>query len=143
MNQENKEVLDEINKGCNMGKDALSVILEKSEDNGFKKIIFDILKKYDLLSEHINKLYENEVDEEPKDTSTMSKIMTWYGIQMRTITDSTTSKLSELTLQGLNMGIIEGRKFLNDRNLNKEVKKILNEYVDIQEEYVEIIKNYL
>ena len=143
MNQENKEVLDEINKGCNMGKDALSVILEKSEDNGFKKIIFDILKKYDLLSEHINKLYENEVDEEPKDTSTMSKIMTWYGIQMRTITDSTTSKVSELTLQGLNMGIIEGRKFLNDRNLNKEVKKILNEYVDIQEEYVEIIKNYL
>ena len=143
MNQENKEVLDEINKGCNMGKDALSVILEKSEDNGFKKIIFDILKKYDLLSEHINKLYENEVDEEPKDTSTMSKIMTWYGIQMKTISDSTTSKLSELTLQGLNMGIIEGRKFLNDRNLNKEVKKILNEYVDIQEEYVEIIKNYL
>ena len=143
MNQENKEVLDEINKGCNMGKDALSVILEKSEDNGFKKIIFDIIKKYDLLSEHINKLYENEVDEEPKDTSTMSKIMTWYGIQMKTITDSTTSKLSELTLQGLNMGIIEGRKFLNDRNLNKKVKKILNEYVDIQEEYVEIIKNYL
>lgn len=143
MNQENKEVLDEINKGCNMGKDALSVILEKSEDNGFKKIIFDILKKYDLLSEHINKLYENEVDEEPKDTSTMSKIMTWYGIQMKTITDSTTSKLSELTLQGLNMGIIEGRKFLNDRKLNKEVRSIINEYVDFQEEYVEIIKNYL
>jgi len=143
MNQENKEVLDEINKGCNMGKDALSVILEKSEDNGFKKIIFDILKKYDLLSEHINKLYENEVDEEPKDTSTMSKIMTWYGIQMKTITDSTTSKLSELTLQGLNMGIIEGRKFLNDRKLNKEVRNIINEYVDFQEEYVEIIKNYL
>ncbi len=35
-------------------------------------------------------------------------MMTWYGIQMNTIKDDTISKLSELLMQGTNMGIIEG-----------------------------------
>ena len=36
----------------------------------------------------------------------MTKAMTWYGIQMKTMMDDTTSKLSELLMQGTNMGII-------------------------------------
>ena len=62
---------------------------------------------------------------------------------MRTIADSTDSHLAELTMQGLNMGIIEGRKFLNNYDIDKRLLKILREYVDVQEEYVEEFKEYL
>ena len=72
--------------------------------------------------------------------------MTWYGIQMRTMMDDTTSKLSELLMQGTNMGIIEGRRLINqnqNNNINDEVKQLLNDFVVMQEDSVETLKKYL
>lgn len=69
-------------------------------------------------------------------------MMTWYGIQMRTITDDTTSKLSELLMQGTNMGIIEGRRLINqNNNISPDVKHILNDFVVMQEDSVETLKS--
>ena len=41
------------------------------------------------------------------------------------------------------MGIIEGRKILNNKKIDKEVSNIINNYVTMQEKSVEILKNYL
>ena len=74
----------------------------------------------------------------------MNKAMTWYGIQMRTMNDDTTSKLSELLMQGTNMGIIEGRRLINQNpDVVKDVKDILNDFVVMQEDSVETLKKYL
>ncbi len=63
---------------------------------------------------------------------------------MKTITDDTTSKLSELLMQGTNMGIIEGRRLLNQNpNIENNVKNILNDFVVMQEDSVETLKKYL
>ena len=74
----------------------------------------------------------------------MNKMMTWYGIQMKTIKDSTTSKLSELLMQGTNMGIIEGRRLLNQNpDAAEDVKNVLNDFVVMQEDSVETLKMFL
>ena len=73
----------------------------------------------------------------------MNKARTWYGIEMKTLTDHSTSKIAELLLQGTNMGIIEGRKILNKKNIDKEVNDIISEYVTMQEKSVETLKQYL
>ena len=63
---------------------------------------------------------------------------------MRTMTDDTTSKLSELLMQGTNMGIIEGRRLINqNNNADPDVKNILNDFVSMQEDSVETLKQYL
>ena len=70
--------------------------------------------------------------------------MTWYGIQMKAMIDDSTSKLSELLMQGTNMGIIEGRRLLNqNQNIESDVKNILNDFVVMQEDSVETLKKYL
>ena len=93
----------------------------------------------------INKLYNNfATNKEPHETNTMNKMMTWYGIQMKTMTDDTTSKLSELLMQGTNMGIIEGRRLINQNaNVSSDVKNILHDFVTMQEDSVETLKKYL
>ena len=73
----------------------------------------------------------------------MNKAMTWYGIEMKTMSDKSNSKIAELLLQGVNMGIIEGRKILNKKNIDKEVNDIISKYVTMQEESVEALKKYL
>ena len=109
MDNQNLNVLDEINKGATMGMDAISFISQKVEDNQFKNILKTEYNKYKDISARVNKLYNNfATNKEPHETNTMNKMMTWYGIQMKTMTDDTTSKLSELLMQGTNMGIIEG-----------------------------------
>ena len=69
--------------------------------------------------------------------------MTWYGIEMKTLMDSTTSKLAELLMQGTNMGIIEGRRLLNQKDTDPKVHEIVSEYVEMQESAVEKLKEFL
>jgi len=143
---ENKDlnILDEVNKGATMGMDAISYISEKVSDSEFKQVLDTEYDKYKKISERVNELYSNYTTKEPHQTNTMNKMMTWYGIQMRTMTDDTTSKLSELLMQGTNMGIIEGRRLLNQNaNAAPNVKNILNDFVVMQEDSVETLKKYL
>lgn len=144
MKEENNiDILDELNKGCCMGSDAVKFILEKIEDPKFKETCENLLEKYEDMEEKINKVYDKYSDDEPHETNTMNKIMTWYGIQIRTITDGSDSKLAEMLLQGLNMGIIEGRRLLNHKHEDPKVNELMQEYVNTQEKYVEKIKEFL
>ena len=144
MKEENNiKVLDEVNKGCTMGMDSLKDILDKAEGKTFKETLERHYKKYEKLSEKIKDLYDEYSEESPQETTAMEKTMTRYGIQMRTMTDNSTSKLAELLMQGTNMGIIEGRKILNHKDVDKEVKSIVEEFVKMQEKNVEELKEFL
>jgi len=143
---ENKDlnILDEVNKGATMGMDAISYVSEKVTDHDFKQVLDTEYNKYKKISERVNDLYSNYSDKKPHETNAMNKMMTWYGIQMKTMTDDTTSKLSELLMQGTNMGIIEGRRLLNQNDkAAPNVKNILNDFVVMQEDSVETLKKYL
>lgn len=144
MENQNLNILDEVNKGATMGMDAISYVSEKVEDNDFKKVLDTEYNKYKDISNRVNNLYDNYSSKEPHKTNAMNKMMTWYGIQMKTMVDDTTSKLSELLMQGTNMGIIEGRRLLNQtQNIEPDVKNILNDFVVMQEDSVETLKKYL
>lgn len=136
-------VLDELNKGACMGMDAIHFILDKVKDDNLKKELNNQYDKYKEIAEKISKTYPKYSNKSPHDTSVMNKAMTWYGIEMKTIADDSTSKIAELLLQGTNMGIIEGRKLLNHKNTNEEVKVLVQEYVDMQEIAVEKLKFFL
>lgn len=144
MENQNLNILDEINKGATMGMDAISFVSDKVKDDTFKKVLDGEYNKYQAISDKINDIYPNYSSKEPHETNAMNKVMTWYGIQMKTMIDDTTSKLSELLMQGTNMGIIEGRRLINQNPYADEnVKKVLNEYVTMQEDSVETLKKYL
>ena len=144
MENQNLNILDEINKGATMGMDAISYVSEKVEDNDFKQVLDIEYNKYKDISNRVNNLYDNYSNKEPHETNAMNKMMTLYSIQMKTMADDSTSKLSELLMQGTNMGIIEGRRLLNqNQNIEPDVKNILNDFVVMQEDSVETLKKYL
>ena len=145
MSKEDNEVnvLDELNKGACMGVDAIHFIMGKVKDEGLRKELDRQYEKYKGISEKINELYPEYSDKHPHETSTMNKAMTWYGIEMKTFMDASTSKLAELLLQGTNMGIIEGRRLLNHKGTEPEVHALVQEYVAMQEDAVEKLKAFL
>ena len=146
MNNKNEiNVLDELNKGTCMGMDAIHYILEKVDNESLKKELDCQYQEYKKITEEIKRLYPeyNNSKDEPHKTNAVNKAMTWYGIEMKTILDSSTSKISELLLQGTNMGIIGGRKLLNHKNTDENVHSLVQKYVSMQEKAVEKLKQFL
>ena len=142
-NENEVNVLDELNKGASMGKDAIHFIMDKVKVENLRIELDNQYKKYDEITQKIARLYPEYSEKEPHDTSVLNKARTWYGIEMKTMMDDSTSKIAELLLQGTNMGIIEGRKLLNHKNSNEEVNSIAQEYVNMQENAVEQLKKFL
>ena len=93
-------VLDELNKGACMGRDAINFIIDKVKDNNLKKELNRQYDKYIEILDKISTLYPEYSNDKPHETNTINKFMTWYGIEMKTIIDETTSKLAELLMQG-------------------------------------------
>ena len=145
MNKENISALDEVNKGASMGMDAVDFLLEKVEDETLNELLTKSYNDYKEISDKANELYKKykDNDEEPNETNIMTKAMTWSGVEMKTFNDKSNSKIAEIMLQGVNMGVIEGRKLLNNKKIDKEVNKLISKFVDMQEKLVEDLKKYL
>jgi len=141
--ENNINTLDELNKGCYMGMTALDFIIEKVDEFSFKELIEKQYKEYMELSNRIDELYREYTDEAIHEASVMDKVMPWYGIQKDTILDDSVSKIADLLINGTNMGIIEGRKLLNNKTMDKKVHKLCSEYVKVQEKYIERLKKFL
>lgn len=144
MQNNNLNVLDEVNKGATMGMDAISFIIDKVGDADFNKTLEVEYNKYKDISRRVNDLYSKHSSKDPHETNTMNKVMTWYGVQMKTITDQSNSNIAELLLNGTNMGIIEGRRLLNQHpEVDDNVQQLLNDFVSMQEDSVEKLKTFL
>lgn len=143
MKNENVNALDEIHKGACMGMDAIKYTVDKVQDKKFKNVLKKQYEDYQTIAEEIEKIYPEYNDGNPHETSTMTKAMTWYGIEMKTFNDKSNSKIAEMLLQGVNMGIIEGQKILNNKSIDTKVSDIVSKYISMQEVSVEVLKEYL
>ena len=141
--ENNINILDEINKGCCMGIDALKFVIEKVNEDNFRELLENQIMEYADFSARIYELYNEYTSEEVHETTRMEKMMTWYGIQKDTILDSGVSNLADLLIRGTTMGVIEGRKILNNKQMDKSVHKICSDYVEMQEDYIEKLKKCL
>ena len=105
-------ILNEIHKGVTMGMASLEQIADKTQDQDLKDDLSFQYNEYQNTLNDVNKKFQ-EQGEIPDDTPVNTKIMGWTGIQMNTINDTSNSKLSEILIQGYDMGIIKGVKLLN------------------------------
>lgn len=137
------EMLKEINKNAKMGMDSLNIVLEKVQDSNFENLLNTQHGEYQNIFDRTQELLVQN-NETIKDNPMMQKAMSWFGIQINTISDTSNSKLSELLIQGNDMGIIEGIKLLNNHTFaNNEIKNLLSDFVRLQEKNIDDLKKFL
>ena len=136
-------ILNEIHKGVTMGMASLEEVSEKSNDQKFKDHLSYQYNLYQNTLNDVNKEFQ-KIGEIPDDTPISQKVMGWTGIQFNTMKDTSNSKLSELLIQGYDMGIIKGVKLLNNSpEASKTVKNILNNFISLQEDSINSLKKFL
>ncbi len=145
MTENDLNVLDEVNKGATMGMDAIEFVEKKVGDESFRSVLNSEYAKYQEISDRANGLYNKfPTEKEPHETSAMNKIMTWWGVQMKVMSDQSNSNISELLLNGTNMGVIEGRRLINQNpHIDEEIHTLLCDFVKMQEESYEELKKFL
>ena len=136
-------ILNEINKGIKMGMDSISSIAEKVTDDQLKDDLQSEYNQYNSILNDVNAEL-GKYAEFPKELNPAQKMMGWFDIQMSTLTDNSDSKIAEMLIKGTNMGIIEGVKLLNNNpETTPEIKNILTNFIQFQENNVERLKKYL
>lgn len=136
-------ILNEINKGIKMGMDSISSIAEKVTDDQLKDDLQYEYNQYNAILNDVNAEL-GKYEEFPKELNPAQKMMGWFDIQMSTLTDNSDSKIAEMLIKGTNMGIIEGVKLLNNNpETTPEIKNILTNFIQFQENNVERLKKYL
>ena len=101
----NLEVLKEVCKGVKMGMDAISYVQDKvqEQDKNFKDTLNHQYSMYNNILDKVDDAYSN-YGVTPDDSSLKDKAMLWYGIQLNTIMDKTSTKLAELLVQRYKYG---------------------------------------
>lgn len=136
-------ILNEIHKGVTMGMSSLEEVSKKSTDSNFKDELSTQYNTYQTTLNKVNQAFQ-DIGEIPDDTPLGQKVMGWTGIQMNTMNDTSNTKLSELLIQGYDMGVIKGFKLLNQNpEATQSVKDILNGFIRLQENNINRLKKFL
>ena len=139
----NLYVLNEVHKGAKMGMDSISTVSEKVSEPNFKDNLSFQYTQYGDILDSVNEIYKKYGDI-PKDNHPMNEVMAWTGIQMNTLTDKSNSHIADLMMQGNLMGIIESQKLLNHSpEMEQETKNILNDFITMQNNNIEKMKQFL
>ena len=137
------EILKEINKDAKMGMDSITIVNEKVQDEKFKELLNEQHNEYQNIFDRTQELLVQK-NEDMKDVPSMQKAMAWIGIQMNTMNDKSNSKLSELLIQGNDMGVIKGTKLLNESSFTTpEIENLLSDFVRLQEKNIDDLKKFL
>lgn len=137
------EILKEISKDSKMGMDSINMVGEKVQDEKFQKLLDEQHNEYQNIFDRTQEILKQH-GETIEDVPAMQKMMGWMGIQMNTMNDKSNSQLSELLIQGNDMGIIKGHKLLNNNEFTTpEIQNLLSDFVRLQEKNIDDLKKWL
>lgn len=136
-------ILNELHKGITMGMSAIEEVSNKVSEQNFQDELSFQYNRYRDSLDKVDAKFE-EAGEIPDDVELNTKMMSWMGIQMNTLKDKSNSQISELLIQGNDMGIIKGVKLLNQNpQVPQNVKDILDGFIRLQENNIERLKKFL
>lgn len=120
MNQ-NAELLNFIYQNSEMGVETLNQIIEIVENPSLAKQLESQRSSYKEIHQKSKEmLNENGYDE--KAISTLEKISAYIMINLKTLTDKSDTHISEMLIQGSNMGIIDAaKKSMNTKTVQKKI----------------------
>ncbi len=144
-NAPTKELLSDLYKNMKMGAQSIIDLMPKVKDKSLRAEMTAELNRYEEISGDIaNQL--TEVGGTPKEESPVAKIAAKMGMAMNTMTDSTTSHLAQMMIEGATMGVTENTKLIREyenKHCSEQALSTARKSVKFMEDTVERMKQYL
>ena len=143
MNEYNQKAIDDGYKNARIALQSISDLLPSVDDQELKEELRSQYEGYEQISSKMAK-FMAEKGLEVKSINVMKKAMLWGSIKLKTMFNNSKNQIAEMMLKGTDMGIIELTAMLNEeKNLEPEIKDLLQELLYKEETYQERLKKYL
>lgn len=143
MNEDTINILKECNSGCKSATNSMEQVLPYTKDPALKTLIEDYNQKHIRLGDECHQML-NERQEEEKDPSPLAKAFSWISTEMHLMIKEDTHKISELMIDGCNMGIKSVSRYINQyQNASRESIQLAQRLVKIEQEFMNKLLGYL
>ncbi len=143
---ESLELLQYVYACADMGMKSSEKLLKllKEKDNKIKKLLESELKEYEKFYKESEKLIKKN-KAETKTKGILASLMADISMQIEVAKDNSDSKIADLLIRGMTMGIIDIQKRLDhfEGEVNKDIHKLAKSLLKFQEENIELLKEYL
>lgn len=139
----NAELLNFVYQNAQMGVNTMKQILDRLEDGSFKEQLRKQLTAYEDFQQEARKmLNENGFDE--KGIGAFDRLKTYLMINMQTMMDAGEDHIAKMLITGSNMGIVEATQNIKRyENAEKDIIKLMERLLHMEEKNVEELKKYL
>ena len=140
-----KTMLDAMYKNVKMGADSIIDILDKAKDKPFREELTAQIERYEEYASKIGKMICDDGNT-PKEENLMAKMSAKVGMAMNTMTDSNTSHLAQMVIEGATMGTTELTRLIREHentNCSESTLKLARDVVKFEEATIETMKKFL
>ena len=142
----NHEFITAMYQDASMALDSMSMLIKKLKcrDNKIKEVIEKCIKGYEKHLKII-KGFMKENNYEITSVPLIGKMGAYMGINMEVIKDNSDSRMADMLIQGITMGVLNTSKNINKYkgDVNKDIVLIAKDFLKHQEESIEKLKQYL
>lgn len=137
------DLLEKTYQNASIGITAIEAVLDKASDKQFGNDLQRQLRDYQELADKAkNQLQKNGA--KVKDKSIYDKTMMKGNVKMNTLINSSDSHIAQMVIQGSTMGVTQMTKLIHaSENADGTSKKIAQEFVQKEEQNIEVMKSYL
>ena len=138
-------LLEETYKNVRMGSDSIINLTSRVKNEALRSEMMAQLDHYEDFAHRAARSL-CDLGEKPKEESAMSRVSVKLGMAMNTMTDSTTSHLAEMLIQGSVMGVTDLMKQISaaeECGVTGNALDLAREVVKFEEEGAERFKPFL
>ena len=138
------ELLAEIYRNTHYALTSISDILPETDDEALREELKKMHDGYERISGMAAQCARDK-GIELKEPNPVKKAMMWGSIKMSTMKDDSRAHIAEMMTQGTVMGITALTRSMGDSKdcADDEVYSIAEELLHMEENYEEVLKNYL
>lgn len=138
----NIELLNYVYQNAKLGSQSIGQLLPKVDNQKLHSILLTELSEYQKISQKASSLL-SELNVTPKECQ-FDKLSNKTGIALSTLTNTSSSHIAELVMNGNTMGIIEITKKMNqNKDCSAIVNKLCSNLVETEEQSTQNMKQFL
>ena len=142
--KQTEEALAEIYRNAELALQSINDIMPQVEDEKVRNELSAQHEAYEHFSARASILAKDK-GIELKEPNPFKKMMMWSSIKMNSMTDNSPAHIAEMMAQGSLMGITALRKTAGELSPegNEEIKKLLEEMIETEENFEKTWKAYI
>lgn len=144
MKEKEEKYLNAIYQNIRTAIQSIEDIMPKSTDENLTSELSKEQDEYSCLAKECEAFAKAEKIEGLKDNNFIEKAKLWASVNMSTMIDNSTRKISELMLLGTFMGIITCIKDKSDhKNISKELDELLDKLYTFERKNIDRLLPFL